>query len=74
MGLWGGGNVVEENWLGEVEYAALPGAQPLQTFSGNSGLGVSEWIAFVISTLVLLFQGIISWFIGQAIFKGKEVD
>ena len=74
MGLWGGGNVVEENWLGETEYAALPGAQPLQTFSGNSGLGVSEWIAFVISTLVLLFQGIISWFIGQAIFKGKEVD
>ena len=74
MGLWGGGHVVEENWLGATEYAALPGAQPLQTFSGNSGLGVSEWIAFVISTLVLLFQGIISWFIGQAIFKGKEVN
>ena len=74
MGLWGGGHVVEENWLGATEYAALPGAQPLRTFSGNSGLGVSEWIAFVISTMVLLFQGIISWFIGQAIFKGKEVN
>ena len=72
-GLWGGGKG-EVNWLGEIEYAELPGALPLQTFSGNSGLGVSEWIAFVISTLVLLFQGILSWFIGQAIFKGKEVD
>ncbi|MDC0557173.1 ABC transporter permease subunit [Candidatus Poseidoniaceae archaeon] len=74
MGLWGGGEVVEDNWLGETEYAALPGAQPLRTFSGNGGLGVSNWIAFVISSLVLVFQGALSWFIGQSIFKGKEVD
>ncbi len=72
-GLWGGGQG-EENWLGESQYAALPGAEPLQAFSGNSGLGVSEWIAFVIATVVLLFQGVMSWFIGQTIFKGKEVD
>ena len=73
VGLWGGGQG-EQNWLGEYEYAALPGAEPLSAFSSSSGLGVSEWLAFVISTVVLLFQGIMSWFIGQAIFKGKEVD
>ena len=73
VGLWGGGQG-EQNWLGVYEYNALPGAEPLAAFSSSSGLGVSEWIAFVISTVVLLFQGIMSWFIGQAIFKGKEVD
>jgi len=35
---------------------------------------VSNWLSFVISTVVLLFQGIMAWFIGQSIFKGKEVD
>mgnify|MGYP001373491232 FL=1 len=73
VGLWGGGQG-EQNWLGEYEYVALPGAMPLAAFSSSSGLGVSEWLAFVISTVVLIFQGIMSWFIGQAIFKGKEVD
>ena len=75
-GMWGGGQISEGWDLGgeAVNYEPLPGAEPLQAFSGSSGLGVTGWIAFVISTLVLLFQGIMSWFIGQAIFKGKEVD
>ena len=73
VGLWGGGQG-EENWLGEMDYAALPGAEPLAAFSGSPNLGVSNWLSFVISTVVLLFQGIMAWFIGQSIFKGKEVD
>ena len=73
VGLWGGGQG-EENWLGEIDYAALPGAEPLAAFSGSPNLGVSNWLSFVISTVVLLFQGIMAWFIGQSIFKGKEVD
>ena len=72
-GLWGGGHG-EENWLGEINYAPLPGAEPLSAFSGNPNLGVSNWIAFVISTGVLVMQGVAAWFIGQSIFKGKEVD
>ncbi len=73
VGLWGGGQG-EENWLGEMDYAALPGAEPLAVFTGSPNLGVSNWLSFVISTVVLLFQGIMAWFIGQSIFKGKEVD
>ena len=72
VGLWGGGQ--EENWLGQIDYAALPGAEPLAAFTGSPNLGVSNWLSFVISTVVLLFQGIMAWFIGQSIFKGKEVD
>ncbi len=73
IGLWGGGHG-EENWLGQVDFVALPGAEPLGAFSGSPNLGVSNWLAFVISTVVLLFQGIMAWFIGQSIFKGKEVE
>ena len=73
VGLWGGGQG-EENWLGQIDYAALPGAEPLAVFTGSPNLGVSNWLSFVISTVVLLFQGIMAWFIGQSIFKGKEVD
>ena len=73
VGLWGGGHG-EENWLGEMSYAALPGAEPLNAFSGGHNLGVSNWLALVISTMVLVVQGIAAWFIGQSIFKGKEVD
>ena len=73
IGLWGGGQG-EENWLGEMAYVALPAAEPLAAFSGSPNLGVSNWLSFLISTLVLVFQGAMFWFIGQSIFKGKEVD
>ena len=73
IGLWGGGHG-EENWLGEMAYVALPAAEPLAAFSGSPNLGVSNWLSFLISTLVLVIQGAMFWFIGQAIFKGKEVD
>ena len=73
IGLWGGGHG-EENWLGEMAYVALPAAEPLAAFSGSPNLGVSNWLSFLISTLVLVLQGAMFWFIGQSIFKGKEVD
>ncbi len=73
IGLWGGGHG-EENWLGQVDYAPLPGAEPLSAFSGSPNLGVSTWLALVISSLVLVFQGVMAWFIGQTIFKAKEVN
>ena len=63
-----------KNWLGEIAYVALPAAEPLAGFSGSPNLRVSNWLSFLISTLLLVFQGAMSWFIGQSIFKGKEVD
>jgi hypothetical protein len=35
---------------------------------------MANWAAFVTATMVLLVQGIVAWFIGQTLFKGKEVD
>lgn len=74
MGLWGGGNGDYYSWSGRWNYNALPGAEPLAVFSGKSGLNMANWAAFVTATMVLLVQGIVAWFIGQTLFKGKEVD
>ena len=73
IGLWGGGHG-EEELVRRGCIIPLPGAEPLSVFSGSPNLGVSNWLAFVISTMVLIFQGIMAWFIGQTIFKGKEVN
>ena len=40
----------------EVAFIPLPGAEPLSVFSGSPNLGVSNWLAFVISTIVLIFR------------------
>lgn len=75
-GLWGGGHVYDAPifFTGEIVYEPLPGAEPLSGFSANPGLGLSNWASMLTSTLVLIFQGIMAWYIGQTIFKGKEVD
>ena len=73
QGLWGGGQG-EADWNGEIVYNALPGAEPLNLFSGSPGLGVSNWLSLIISSLVLIGQGAMAWYIGQSIFKGKEVE
>ncbi len=76
-GIWGGGHV-DSSWFNfgdQQSFVALPGAEVLQIYSsGSTGLGVQPWITAVISSLVLIFQGAISWFIGQLIFKSKEID
>lgn len=76
QGLWGGGHQFDEPdfFTGEVAYVDLPGAQALAGFSGDPGLGISAWASMLTSSLVLTFQGAIAWYIGQTIFKGKEVD
>ena len=73
MGLWGGGHG-DSNWIGDVVFTALPGAIPLALFSSNTGLDMPEWLALVTATFVLIFQAGMAWFIGQALFKGKEVE
>ena len=76
QGLWGGGHQFDEPdfFTGEVAYVDLPGAQALAGFSGDPGLGISAWASMLTASLVLTFQGAIAWYIGQTIFKGKEVD
>jgi len=73
VGLWGGGNG-DTDFFGDVFYEALPGAIPLALFSSKTGLDMPEWLALVTSTMVLVFQAAMAWFIGQVMFKGKEVD
>ena len=73
MGLWGGGHG-ESNWIGDVAFNALPGAIPLALFTSQTGLDMPEWLALVTATFVLIFQAGMAWFIGQALFKGKEVE
>ena len=69
MGNWGGeGNA---GWNFDT---SLEGAGPLGFFSSKPGLGLSAFTAMIVSTLVLLFQAAIFWFIGGALFKGKEIQ
>ncbi|MGY8699196.1 MAG: hypothetical protein ACKVHC_05785, partial [Candidatus Poseidoniales archaeon] len=69
MGNWGGGGVG-----GGSFDSSLEGSAPLDFFSSKPGLGLSPFLGAIIATLVLLFQAIIFWFIGGALFKGKEIQ
>ena len=75
MGNWGGGN---NNCSWEMyedgNCGSLVGNEPLSFFTSAHGLGVSNWIAALIASLVLLTQTVAAWFIGQSLFKGKEMD
>ena len=69
MGNWGGGG--GSNWNFDT---SLEGSGPLGFFSSKPGLGLSAFTAMIVSTLVLLFQAAIFWFIGGALFKSKEIQ
>ena len=68
MGLWGGGH--NSNFWG----SDLEGAGALSVFASDTGLGISPIATIAVSTFVLLFQAIILWVIGSAVFKGKEIE
>ena len=69
MGLWGGGHGAGGYWSNSIE-----GADALSAFSSDTGLGISPIATIVVSTIVLLFQALILWLVGSAIFKGKEIE
>ena len=69
MGAWGGGGDG-----GTIFGSSLQGAAPLEFFYSKPGLGLSPFIATIISTLVLLFQAAVFWFLGSVLFKGKEIQ
>lgn len=69
MGTWGGNG--DGGW-GGVGY--LEGSGALNFAASKPGLGLSAFWSITVSTLVLLFQAAIMWFIGGALFKGKEIQ
>jgi len=69
MGAWGGGGDG-----GSIFGSSLQGAAPLNFFSSKPGLGLSPFVATIISTLVLLLQAAVFWFLGSVLFKGKEIQ
>ena len=46
----------------------------LNFFYSKPGVGGSGLVSAVFATVVLLVQGAVFWFIGGAIFKGKEIE
>jgi hypothetical protein len=73
MGEWVGDNNCQWGTEGD-ECGPLIGSEPLKFFSSGHGLGVSNWVAALIASLVLIVQAAAAWFIGQSLFKGKEMD
>ncbi len=68
MGQWGGG------YAGDYWGSQLEGADALSAFASNTGLGIGPLATIVVSTIVLLFQALVLWIVGSAIFKGKEIE
>lgn len=62
MGMWGGGN------------GPLEGAEALQIFASDTGLGLAPLPTMIVSLGVLMFQAAGCWFLGGALFKAKEID
>jgi hypothetical protein len=70
MGLWGGGGYNSDFWGG----TQLEGADALNAFASDTGLGIGPLATIAVSTVVLLFQALVLWIVGSAIFKGKEIE
>tara|TARA_B100001093_G_scaffold224852_2_gene215450 strand:- start:3976 stop:5310 length:1335 start_codon:yes stop_codon:yes gene_type:complete len=69
MGNWGGNG--DGGWLGD---SSLEGSNALAFAASKPGLGLSAFWSLTVSSLVLLFQAVMLWFIGGALFKGKEIQ
>jgi hypothetical protein len=68
MGQWGGG--YNSGFWG----SQLEGADALSAFASDTGLGIGPLATIAVSTVVLLFQALVLWIVGSAIFKGKEIE
>ncbi len=71
-GEWAGGSNQGDTFLffGGNE---LPGHGALEWAQSDLGLGMGPYATTVLSVVVLLFQATFFWFIGQLIFKSKEI-
>ena len=71
-GSWAGGSNNDASFffIGGNE---LPGYNALEWAQSDLGLGMGPYATTVVSMIVLLFQAAFFWFIGQLIFKSKEI-
>ena len=58
------------NDLGVIQTSAFA----LDFFYSQPGVGTGPLGSSIIATVILLVQGGVLWFIGGAIFKGKEIE
>ena len=53
---------------------SLPGYNALEWAQSDLGLGMGPYPTIIVSMIVLLAQAAFFWFIGQLVFKSKEIE
>jgi hypothetical protein len=53
---------------------SLPGYSALEWAQSDLGLGMGPYPTIIVSMIVLLAQAAFFWFIGQLVFKSKEIE
>jgi hypothetical protein len=71
-GSWAGGSNNTDSFL-FISGNELPGYAALEWAQSDLGLGMGPYATTIVSTVVLVFQAMFFWFIGQLIFKSKEI-
>ena len=70
-GAWAGGSGETSIFFGTGN--ALPGYNALEWAQSDLGLGMGPYATSIVSMIVLVCQAAFFWFIGQLIFKSKEI-
>ena len=70
-GAWAGGTGETSIFFGTGN--ALPGYNALEWAQSDLGLGMGPYATSIVSMIVLVCQAAFFWFIGQLIFKSKEI-
>mgnify|MGYP005747155019 FL=1 len=70
-GAWAGGTGDASFFFGGGN--ELPGYRALEWAQSDLGLGLGPYATTVLSVVVLFCQAVFFWFIGQLIFKSKEI-
>ena len=71
-GAWAGGSNDMSSFL-FIGGNELPGYGALEWAQSDLGLGMGPYATTIVSILVLFSQALFFWFIGQLIFKSKEI-
>jgi len=71
-GAWAGGSNDMSSFL-FIGGNELPGYGALEWAQSDLGLGMGPYATTIVSIIVLFSQAMFFWFIGQLIFKSKEI-
>jgi ABC-type transport system involved in multi-copper enzyme maturation permease subunit len=72
-GSWAGGSN-DGNSFFSFETESLPGHGALEWAQSDLGLGMGPYPTIIVSMMVLIAQAAFFWFIGQLVFKSKEIE